>query len=133
MSQPCVVATLLCQLLVADPLFPHLPFLQVKSMSEAIMQRSASPRTLIKAAPEHYPSTNSGDPTTTADSCAAAMQGEDNLCQQLRHGSILDEVEQLITQAWGTGVKTEVVLRLLGLGHCRCGSPAVEDRFGTVN
>lgn len=31
----------------------------------------------------------------------------------------LNAVERLITEVWGTGVKSEVVLRLLGLGHCR--------------
>lgn len=31
----------------------------------------------------------------------------------------MDEIERLITQVWGTGVKSEVVMLLLGLGHCR--------------
>jgi hypothetical protein len=39
--------------------------------------------------------------------------------EDLEHCMVMDEIEQLITEVWGTGVKTEVVMRLLGLGHCR--------------
>lgn len=39
--------------------------------------------------------------------------------EELEHCMVMDEIEQLITEVWGTGAKTEVVMRLLGLGHCR--------------
>eukprot|EP00878_Enallax_costatus_P044920 GHUV01053715.1.p1 GENE.GHUV01053715.1~~GHUV01053715.1.p1 ORF type:complete len:195 (+),score=54.18 GHUV01053715.1:492-1076(+) len=32
---------------------------------------------------------------------------------------VMDEIEHLIAQVWGTGAKTDVVMLLLGLGHCR--------------
>lgn len=35
------------------------------------------------------------------------------------HGLVTDEIERLIAQVWGTGAKSEVVMLLLGLGHCR--------------
>lgn len=42
-----------------------------------------------------------------------------NMGDELDNCMVMDEIEQLITEVWGTGVKTEVVMRLLGLGHCR--------------
>lgn len=30
-----------------------------------------------------------------------------------------DDIERLISDIWGTGVKTEVVMKLLGLAHCK--------------
>lgn len=38
---------------------------------------------------------------------------------EYEHGLVMDEIERLIAQVWGTGAKSEVVMLLLGLGHCR--------------
>jgi hypothetical protein len=45
-------------------------------------------------------------------------QGPEAVAQR-REKLLEDEVESLVRASWGSGVKTELVLRLLGLAHCR--------------
>jgi hypothetical protein len=78
--------------------------LQVMSVAGSMQQLSAQPGQ-ASLLPRGY------SPSVSRTQTSAA--------EDLEHCMVMDEIEQLITEVWGTGVKTEVVMRLLGLGHCR--------------